>query len=113
MDKQGGIERLLDTQPMGLEGAFPQLGHRRLHRLERPQNVGTGGAEHLNADRRIAILIPELLAGRRGDIDRREIGKSNGTAVTPRQYEIPKSIRPEQSGEAQCVLAAADVELSA
>ena len=58
---------------MRLQGAFPQLLHCRLHRLERPQNVGTGGAEHLDTDGRIAILIPELLARRRRDIDRRDI----------------------------------------
>src|SRR3569833_467328 len=111
MDELGGIERLLDTQPVRFERALPQLCYRRLHRLERSENIRTSGAEHLDADRRIAILIAELLTSGRSDIDRREIGKPNWSAITPREYEIAKSIRLEQSSEAQRVLAAPNVEL--
>src|SRR3569833_519054 len=112
MNKQGGIERLLDTQPMRLQGAFPQLLHRRLHGLECPQNVGPRRPQHLDTNCRVAVLIPELLARRRHDIDCRDVGKPDGAPVAPRQYEISEAVWSEQSGKAQCVLAATNIQLS-
>ena len=53
------------------------------------------------------------MASGRGDIDRREIGKSNRAAFTPRQYEIPEPIGFEQTGKTQRVLTTPDIELPA
>src|SRR4029077_2636728 len=101
-----------DTEPVGLQGSVTQLGDGRLDGIQRRQHVRAVGAEYLNAERRVAVLVSEELARRRRDIQHGDVRQTHPPAVAPGEHQGAELLGAEAPGEAQRVLPPTDVELS-
>ena len=98
---------------MRLERALAQFRDDLLHRVQRREHVGAAGAEYLHADRRIAVLVGEELSRRRRYGNGGDIREAHRPPVAPGQHQLAELLGRVAPGEAQRVLAPADVELTA
>ena len=84
---------LLDAEPARLQRPVAQFGDDLLDLLERAEHVGAGRAQHLQADRRIAVLVDEELLLGRLHLDRGDIAELDRPAVAPREHELAEICR--------------------
>ena len=91
------------------ERALAQRPDLLLHGVQRRQHVGAGLLQDLDADRRVVVLHGERVAVAALDRDRRDVGEAHGTAVAPVEHQLAEVVRPVTAGEAQRVLAPAEL----
>ena len=90
MDEQRRIEALLDAKPARLQRARAKLVDDLLDLLQRSKNVRARRAQHLQADRRIAVLVDEELLLGRLELDLGDIAELDRPAVAPGKHELAK-----------------------
>ena len=88
VDEQRGVVALLDAEAVRLQFAIAQLGDDVLDLFERAEHVGPWRAQHLQADRRIAVLVDEELLVGRSLLDRGDVTELDRAPVAPGQDQV-------------------------
>ncbi len=105
-----GIERVLQADALVLADPVVDRLELGLHGIDRRQHIRARGAEHLQAKRRIAVLIGEALCLAAPDMDVRDVAQMDRLAAAPFEDQRFQRIDGIAAAKRQAILPAPDID---